>query len=224
MQRILHILLGVIFCVTVSAQKPKFYADTDARKIVEDSYVEVFFTIENGKGTNFELPKFKDFEVVSGPSRKSSTRIINGKMTSEESLGYGLKPKGIGNKVIPPASVKVNGKTMRTAPVTIEVVKASDKSMSDDKQIFVRAIVSDTIGYVGQQILLDYKLYTTLNVRQVQFAETQDFDGFYAEDLGSTRGYVREVVDGIEYYTRSISRVALFPQQTGTYELSLIHI
>lgn len=222
---LVHILLCVLMALAASAQKPKFYAEVDGRKIVENSYVQVTFTLENGDGQNFKPPSFTDFNVVSGPSRSSSTTIVNGRMTKTLGFGYGLSPKGLGMKTIPPATIIANGKAMKTAPVRIEVVKGSDRSLSADRQVFVKTVLSDSTTYVGQQIILDYMMYTTLDVRSINFNTEQTFDGFYTEEMRQGRqAYQKEVVDGIEYHTKSIRRVSLYPQQTGTYEISPVSV
>ncbi len=210
---------------SVTAQKAKFYAQVDTRKIVEGSYLEVSFVLEDGEGRNFKPPSFTDFNVVSGPSRSNSTTIVNGKVNQTMSFGYGLKPKGLGMKKIPPATMVIGGKTMRTQEITIEVVKGSDKALTSDKQIFIKTLLTDSTTYVGQQIILEYKLYTTLDVRTTNFLEEQAFDGFYAEDIRTNRmQYQREIIDGTEYFTKPIRRVVLFPQQTGTYTIEPVNI
>ncbi len=211
-------LLGVT--TLLSAQKVKFYATTDASKIVEGSYLSVEFTLEQTEGTNFRPPNFKGFEVVSGPSTSNSTSIINGRVSKKISYSYGLQPKGIGKKTIGPASISVKGKTLKTQTVNIEVVKGSNKSASADKQVFIKAELTDTSAFVGQQIILNYKLYTVLDIRSINFNTELEFDGFYAEELRRSRQDVqREIIDGIEYYTKSLKTIALFPQQTGTYSI-----
>lgn len=202
-------------------QKAKFYVTTDARKIIEDSYVQVDFTLENAEGSNFNPPSFSGFDVVSGPSSSTSTSIVNGTVSRKVSFGYGLQPKGLGTKVIKPATIRVGNKTMKTQSISIEVVKGSSTSVSTDKQVFVKTEVTDTSTFVGQQIILNYKLYTTVDVRSANFNTEHDFDGFYVEELRSSReNYKKEVIDGVEYFTKPLKKISLFPQQTGTYTIS----
>ena len=181
--RFLHIYLFIFSAASLIAQKPKFYADIDARKVIEGSYVQVTFVLENGQGSGFKLPKMDDFVVVSGPSTSNSTKIFNGHKTTEVGYTYGLQPKGLGVKVIPAASMTVNGKTMNTTPVSIEVVKGASSSVDKDKQIFVRTFLTDTSVYVGQQILLEYKLYTMVDVRNINFGIDNEFEGFLPKNL-----------------------------------------
>jgi len=46
-----------------------------------------------------------------------------------------------------------------------------------------------------------------------------EYDGFFSVPLNGRRERAqREIIDGKEYYVQSLKKVALFPQQTGTYE------
>jgi len=194
-----------------------FYAKVDSKKIVEGSYVTVQFVLDNATGKSFIAPKFDDFTILSGPSRSSSFSNVNGRVSKNMSFGYTLRPKKTGTKIIGPAKIKVGNQILQTNPISIEVVKGSEKAITTDKEIFVQAIISDSSAYVGQQIILDYKLYSTLDVRSVNFLTEQEFEGFYTQVLPASRSALqREVFDGVEYYSKSIRKVALFPQQTGT--------
>jgi len=148
--RLIHCLCLLIICSSVYGQKAKFYVTTDARKIIEDSYLQVDFTLEQAEGTNFNPPRFDGFDIVSGPSSSSSTSIVNGTVSRKVTYGYGLQPKGLGTKVIKPASIRVGNKTMKTQTITIQVVKGSDTGVDKDKQVFVKTEVTDTSTFVGQ--------------------------------------------------------------------------
>lgn len=203
----------------------KFYAQTDARKIVEGSYVQVDFTLENGNGQNFKAPNLKGFDILSGPNRSTSMSIINGRSSNEVSYSFSIRPKAVGKIVIGSATINTNKGQLKTDPITIEVVKGNKNKTNTDEELFVIAEISDSITYVGQQLILDLKLYTLLDVRSVNIISEPDFDGFYKEPLRSSRsGFQREILNGKEYYTKYVKRYALFPQQTGTYDIEAIPI
>lgn len=90
----------------------------------ERFYVE--YVLIDAEGEDFEMPDFKDFDVVAGPSvsQSSSIQIINGKSSSNSKCTYSfaLMPKKSGTFELPAAKVRVNGKlcTSRTAKVTVE--------------------------------------------------------------------------------------------------------
>ncbi|MEM6316354.1 MAG: BatD family protein [Bacteroidota bacterium] len=220
--RYLFLLFFVsISCFSLRAQV-SFEASTDARQVVENGYFSVTFTLNNGKGTNFQAPPFRDFRVLNGPSRSMSTTIINGNATQKVSYTYSLQPKKKGTLTITPASIVVNGNTMRTKPISIKVLKASevDKNASQEQQLFVKAETDTNLVYVGQQLVVDYKLYTTVNIENYDIAFEPEYQGFFARDIRRFDSrVVREVVDGVQYTTKVLKRIALFPQQTGLQTL-----
>ncbi len=225
MFRYLLILFFSCTSLQLSSQSVKFYAKADARRVVQESYITVEFTLENEKGTSFKAPPFTNFNVLSGPSRSSSFSSVNGAISQKMGFSYTIQAKSLGKLNIGSAEIKVKNKILKTAPIIIEVIKGSQKVTSTEEEIFVKVSVSDSVANVGQQIILDYKIYTTLDVRSINFLSNQEFEGFYAEQLQSQRSsYVREIVEGREYYTKSIKKIALFPQQTGTYDIDPVNI
>jgi len=227
MQKLLNVFFCIVVCsLSVSAQaNVKFFAQVDAYKVVEGSYVTVEFILENDNGGNFKPPSFTDFDVLSGPNKSSSMTIVNGRRSNKISLSYSIRPKGLGKKIIGKAQMQTQSGPRTTEPITIEVVKGSSNPVGDDEQFFIITQVTDTIAYVGQQLVLDYKLYTLLDVRSVNMLTEPNFDGFYTESLRSNRsGYQREIYNGKEYYTKSVKKIILFPQQTGTYKIESVPI
>jgi hypothetical protein len=209
---------------TLNAQTT-FEATTDARRILENSYVEVTFTLSNAQGGQFSPPAFEDFLVVTGPNRSVSTSMINGKVSRTQAYSYTLKPRGTGTFAIGSASIKVSRTTLQTKPLTIEVVKGKKGSTGAEEQIFIRAEPSTKTAYVGQQVLLDYKLYTTLDVESFNILEESGYQGFFAQDVRRFDGRViREVINGVQYTTKVIKRMALFPQQTGQLTIEPMNV
>jgi len=203
---------------------PSFEARADAREVLLGSYFEVTFSLRDGDGSNFQAPSFRDFVVVAGPSRSISTRIINGQVTRQMSYSYSLKPRRIGRFSIGAASIEVGGNTLRTEPVSISVVRGKPTEEGEG-EFFIRAEPSATEAYIGQQISLDYKLYTTIDIENYNVLEETDYQGFYAEDLKRHDGRImREVIDGQQYTTKVLKRVALFPQQTGKLTINPLQL
>jgi len=224
MSRLLFIII-FLFPILVSAQKGvTFIAEADARQVIVGGYFEMSFTLANAQGSNFVPPAFKDFKVLSGPSQSISTSSFNGKWTKTISYSYNLQPKRIGKFTIGSATIAANGKKMTTKPVTVEVVQGKNNTAKTQQeleaqiedQVYIKTIPSTIDAYVGQQIVLDYKIYTSQQVENYKPLEESTYPGFFAEELSSySESVVKEVIDGVQFSTKVINKMALFPQQAG---------
>ena len=197
-----------------------FTASADAKEIVKGGYLEVTFTLENASGKQFKPPAFKNFKVAGGPSTSQSTSWVNGNASSSIGYSYTLLADKLGTHTIGPASIKVGTKTLNTRPIQVKVVKgrkaANGKVSSLEEQVYIRAEPSVNEARIGQQILLDYKLYTTINIESYNITSEPEYDGFYAQNISRFDGrVVKEVIDGVQYSTKILRRVALYPQQAG---------
>ncbi len=225
MRYILFSLCLILCSVKLNAQSGRFYAQLDAKEIVLGSYVDVQFILENEDGRNFKPPSFKDFDILSGPNRSSSMRVVNGSMSKKLSYSYSLSPKKTGNFIIGAASIESSSGKKYTEAQRIKVIKAVPSNKNDYEDVFIKTICSDTVSYVGQQITLSYKLYTKLDVRSVNVLSEPDFEGFYTEMLSTGQEpTTREIINGQEYATKIIRRYSLFPQQKSYYTIQPISI
>ena len=217
--------LAILLSAGALSAQTTFEATTDARRVLENSYFEVTFTLSNAQGGQFSPPSFEGFLVVSGPSRAISTSMINGQVSRMQAYSYTLKPRRTGTLTIGSASINVNRTILRTKPLTIEVVKGRKGDPEAAEQVFIRAEPSTETAYVGQQILLDYKLYTTLDVESFNILEESGYQGFFAQDVRRFNGRVmREVINGVQYTTKVLKRIALFPQQTGQLTIEPMNV
>lgn len=213
----------IFLCLPIFARaQASFEAYANAKQVVQNSYFEVIFTLKNADGDNFQPPSFSDFNVLSGPARSMSRTIINGQVSKELSFSYTLQPKRTGKFTIGRASISVDGRKMRSAQITIEVIDGKKlPEANGEEQIFIRAEINVEEAVVGQQVTLDYKLYTAVDIDSYSILEESNYQGFYAQDL---RRYnmpmVREVVNGVQYVTKILKRMAIFPQQAGELTVS----
>ncbi len=221
------------FCIATTgwlpAQNIVFKATTDVRQVMLNNTFDVTFTINNSQATNFTPPDFKNFQVLSGPNKSVSTSIINGSMTSQLSMSYSIRPQKIGKPKIGSASIKVGNKTYKTRPIAVNVVKGKPNTAATqpgaaatpEGEVFIRAEPTAFEAFTGQEVLLDYKLYTTIDVENFNIIKETEYSGCYAEDLRRYKTRVlKEVYEGKQYSTKVLKRVALFPQQGGKIEVS----
>jgi hypothetical protein len=233
------IRLGFIITLFLFSQyllAQSFVASVNENKIGENDRLEVTFTFD-GKDINsiknFSPPSFNNFKVLSGPNQSTSMQIINGVSSSSLSLSYVLMPSSVGAFTIGSDSVQYDGQTYKTDPLTVTIVKGSQKpqdqkntSISNEeiaKNLFIRATLDKNKVYQGEQVTITYKLYTRLNIAaQMSVDKLPQYQGFWAEEIETPRNisFTTEVVNGKQYRVGLLKRAALFPSQSGKLEVT----
>lgn len=198
-----------------------FFAVADTENVRPGNLVEVSFILKNGEGEDFISPDFStDFYILSGPNRGLSTVIQNGQMQRELSFSYTLQPKRNGKLIINPARIKVRGKILKSNTLVI-LVASNEKQENNEQDFFIRAEIAQKNIYLGQQVRLDYKIYTRKEIQNYSILQESDYGGFYAADIQRMDNMVQTTnIKGKTYYTKVLRSVALFPQQTGKQSIS----
>lgn len=216
----------LLFAVTgVAAQEPVFIARASATKVAEHTVFEVRFELQNGRGTDFRPPSFRDFKVVGGPSTGSSTMIVNGVMSQSQSWSYSLLATKTGKFSIDPAVIVAGRKKLNTRPLQIEVMAAKDlatkgAASSSGEQVILKAELDADQYYPGQQIILTYRLLFRENVQTVSTIKEDDYGDFFIQHFSDfSREPTFETVNGLQFTSRIVKSLALFAHQSGTYTI-----
>jgi hypothetical protein len=222
--RFLTLLAAMFTGLLIRGQEvTTFEAGTDARQVIVGNYFEVYFTLRNAAGKDFVAPAFAGFKVVSGPNQSVSTSMVNGQVTQQSTWSFGVIATKPGTFSIGSASIRTDGKKLSTALLTIEVLNAPSPGArrgAKAEPIFLVAQLSDSVAYAGQQVLLDFKIYTSKDVDSYNLLQEPTYDGMYSQEQQRYESRLaREVLQGVQYTTKVLKRVALFPQQTGTFDI-----
>jgi hypothetical protein len=209
-------LLAVGFAPAVSGpalgQGIRTTANTTETTIQDPIVLSV--TVESATRVEPTLPELHDFRVV---PRGHSTRvqIVGGRTSSSITYEYLLYPLRTGELTVGPATVVLDEETYSSRPFVVRVLEASAE-LSDSDYLFVRASVSNTEPFVGEQVLYTWRFYRRVRIGDARL-ESMDLGGLVAEDLGEVREY-RTTVNGLEYVVSEI-RKALFAQEAGEVTL-----
>ncbi len=115
----------------------KFYTRVDQQVVGRNQPVQLQYVVENAKSVDdFKAPQFSDFILIQGPIESSGMSVINGNMTQYKSLVFLLQPKLTGKLNIKGATAKVDGKTMRSNNVIVEVTTKNGVAPSNPGQGF----------------------------------------------------------------------------------------
>jgi uncharacterized membrane protein len=236
------IKIGTVFCIAllslpvmlIQAQGTEFIAS--AKPVVrEGEQFRLTYTL-NKNGSDFKGPGLRDFAILSGPSQSSnrSYQIINGAVTQSFQLTftYFLQALEEGEYKIEPATITVDGERIESNPLTIKVRKGNppatrqqgtQNNVSSSKQIgeddvFIKAMVDKRDPFQGEQVIITYKIYTTVPISQIDIKKLSSFPGFWYKDLKDNNQSLRqynEVINGREYIVADLRKIALFPQRSG---------
>lgn len=248
MRKIIFLLFTILAAWQVkAADKVRFVAEA-ADVVVSGDQVRLVFTVNSQDIKDFRAPSIKGFDVLMGPSRsqQSSIQIINGKRTSNSSTAftYILLAGNPGTYTIPAASVEVNGEKVFSNAISIKVLPqdqtsgnsgnngggsaSSPRSQAAGSRIssndlFITATASKTTVHEQEAILLTYKVYTVVNLRQL-YGKMPDLKGFHTQEveLPQQKTFTLEHYKGRNYNTTVWSQYVLFPQQTGKLEIPSI--
>ena len=220
--------------LTVSAKK----------QVVVGERFQVVFEA-NAEGKNFQAPSFEGFTVVGGPftSTSSSFSMVNGSMSHSVKVTYtfALQAYQEGTFRVGAATLTVKGNKISSEPFEIKVLPddgsnsnnsgggyggsqgGQQQSTNDPdvsgKDLFLRVTPSKRSAYVGEQVVLTYKLYTKVPVSSLSVEKMPSYAGFWTKDVSdNNNGSLRqssEYINGIEYTTAEIQKIVVVPQRSG---------
>ncbi len=238
MKRILFtVLLACSF--VLQAQDDLRFTASGKQVVQEGERFRIVFEI-NGNGENFMAPNFGGLQVLSGPSASTSSNIqyVNGRMSKSflVSYTYIVQAGNKGDVTVGAASISVDGKTIRSNTLNIKIIEgntgttsntnsstqqksnAQEDGVLQNDDVYITASASNLNPYLGEQIIVTYKIYTRVPVSNLTIEKLSSFNGFWSKSLMDDNGQYRqstEVINGEEYVTAEINKVALFPQKTG---------
>ena len=221
------------------------------RQVMVGERFQVAFE-SNAEGKNFTAPSFEGFNVLGGPftSTSSSVQIVNGSIThtTKNTYTYALQAYKEGTFRIGAATLTVKGNKVSSEPFEIKVIpddgshaapsgngggsQGQTQSTTDPqvsgKDLFLKVIPSKKSAYVGEQVILTYKLYTKVPVSSLSISKSPSFAGFWTKDItdntGGTLRQSSEYINGVEYTTAEIQKMIVVPQRSGTLTLDPMSI
>jgi len=236
LKKIIFTGLLYLLCFSASAQS-RLYTSLSAQQTVKDEYLAFRIVIENAeKIENVSPPSLKQFNIISGPLQETGTVEINGQASHYVSFSYLIQPKRLGNFTIGEATAIIDGKKMRSAPITVQVGKGQEVTSNarevnfKDIVLFKNETVADKVAknlqlrlqtdkktcYVGEPVVATYKLYTRLK-NSSRLVKNPSFNGFSVVDMQrpDENFYSKESLDGRDFNMLVIRKSQLYPLQAG---------
>jgi BatD DUF11 like domain len=220
-------------------------ASVDARRIGIQDTVEYQIEVRGSGFSQVEPPDLRNlagWEVLQGPSRVQRQTVINGEFSSAIQYHWTLGPRKVGPSSIPAATVLVDGKSHRTASISLEVVEGSQatrvpsvdrfgRRQATEGEVRLVAEVDRDRVYVGEQVTFTLRLLTQLRIRGMNYQTRADFEGFWVEKeydyIDDPPGRItgKQVnVGGESFNEYLLARVALFPTASGAFEIEPVNL
>lgn len=231
-------ILLLLLSYRIIAQDITFVASSKSTVEIGEQFRIVYEL--NAEGSRFTGPEFGQLRVVTGPMTSSSSNIqlINGKMSRSfsQTYTYIVSATSPGETTIGPASVFVDGKKITSNTLTIKILPSAsgqgqpqndrndaapgstDQTSVSDKDLFVRALADKKSVFLGEQVIVTYRLYTKVPISNISNIKLSSFPGFWMKNLlddNASLQQSRQIINGEEYVIADIRKIALFPQKTG---------
>ncbi len=234
----LFLVVSLFFSYSVVAQNINFVAT--AKSTVETGeQFRVIYEL-NAEGERFTGPDFGQLRVITGPmtSSSSSIQLINGQMSRSftQSYTYVVTAANPGDINVGPASIYVDGTKINSNSLSIKVLatssgqnqaqnqgnegarNSSQQTTVSDKDLYIKASVDKNNVFLGEQVIVTYRLYTKVPISNMTNIKLSAFPGFWMKNLLDDNAPIqqsRQVINGEEYVLADIRKVALFPQKIG---------
>lgn len=237
----LILVLFIAFACFLYGAEVNFIASVDQTSVGIDDQTQLTVTVQGqdmGRVPNPELPDMPDFDRLGSTSSQSTNiSIINGRMSQQQTISFifFLRPKKTGSLTIGVCKLNFKGQTYETQPITIRVEKGSvQKPQAQQPQvspfepptreavpiqgnIMLVASPDKRTVYKGEQVTVEFTLYTRLQIGNLTMDKLPGFSGFWVEKLYDAQqlSFQERVIEGKKYSACLLKRVALFPMQSG---------
>ena len=233
-----YLFLTLLLLTTIVKAEDVVFTATAPDAVANGQTFQLVYSV-NTSAKELRIPEISDFDIVAGPfqSKSSSTQIINGNITHSTSLRftYTLLPKKEGSFSIPAATIMVDKQKYSSNTLTIKVLPAEEdvnhtnnaentsskhNAITNDN-LFIRAIVSRKNVYEQEYVLVTYKIYTRIDLVNIDKVKFPDFKDFLVQEieLPKDKQFALENYNGKNYNTITLRQVLLYPQRAGSLNI-----
>lgn len=175
-----------------------------------------------------QLPDLTAFSVYLGSGSSSSMQMSGGRTSVSLTIQHRFQATRAGTFTIDPIEVRAGGGVLTTEPLTLTVADAPvpqgpaagpgarDRGVAPE-DLFVEAVPSRRRVYENEPVVVDYRIFTRVNVSSYSITRLPPATGFWVEEYPAADNPAigQTVRDGMRYTTATIRKVALFPTGPG---------
>ena len=214
------ILTFLILLLHLSSFSQELNVIINKNPALTNEIITLQYTIK-AKGNDFRPPSLSNFHILSGPSQGFSQSYSNqnGKTTREikTTISYSIQAKKVGTFIIPSASVKVNGKIIKSKVLKVKVEKGTETNDNNLTNVYIKLVTNKSEIFVGEQISSISKIYIK-NGTNIQNSNILPitYNGFWEDEVKvNTNKQKREIIDGVAYTSIKFRHSILTSQKSG---------
>lgn len=217
--------------VSTAAQEVEVRAYLDRAEVAVDRQFVLNVEV-SGTGRAEEdprLPDLSDFAVYLGVGTRTSMQFVNGRTSTALTYQYRFRAVGEGTHEIGPVRVRAGGEDHATEPLAIRVTPAGTAPARGapgrarggpdigPEDLFVDVSASTRAPWVNEPVLVEYRLFTRVDVESYGITRFPATTGFWAAEIAAAGApRVEQIVrGGVRYATTVIRQAALFPTGAG---------
>lgn len=243
MRKIVLTTLLLFITFTIAIAEEISFVTSAPKAVVVNQQFRLKYTLNRRSKGEPRLPAIEHFTILAGPyrSEQSSTSIVNGNVTSSQSVTYTytLQADEEGEFTIPGATINIDNESYTSNSIKIKVLppdksataqtqqrgnrrqndNTSSTNISND-ELFMTATLNKTKVYEQEAVLLTYKVYSAVNLTALN-GKIPDLKDFQIQEieLPNEKEWQMEHYNGRNYRTLLWQQYVLFPQKSGVIEI-----
>lgn len=203
----------------LAAQDAEFRLDTDTLNLQKGVSCNLVVSLVNAQDAQIiSIDGLEDFSVLS-QSQSTSTSIVNNVATYQVDMYYTIMPEVTGQFTLK-ANINYDGRDYETNSLQVTVTESSDDGNKSVPDLFVETVISHEEAYLGEKIVVTYKLYSRGSVDGFGFTDYTAIDGVIAKDTPTDRLKSESVyIDGDRYTMYEVKQLIIDPMKSGAYTI-----
>lgn len=243
--RIILLLSLSLLCANSFAQKTTFTMQAP-QQVIQGKKFNVTLRVSNGNSVSTPpTPDIKNCTYIYGPVPREtqSYQIINGNASSTHFIDYTFTYRAdkAGQTTIPAVTTTIDGKTMSTTALQMQILPPDKDDPSDNSNsngrpqvdtdagkladissddMFIRVILDKSSVYEQEAIVATVKIYSRYNISSFRTIAQPTFDGFFSEEIPVQSNGQTEHYNGKNYFSCVLRKCVLYPQKPGQLKIS----
>lgn len=157
-----------------------------------------------------------------------ATAVVDGEKVRSNSVSIKvLDQNSVGSSASPLNRIPFSGFDRNAAPsreINNDYILRQDENVEEKikNNLFLKLESNKTNCYVGEPVVVDFKLYTRL-LSKTNVTDAPSFNGFSVAEMDVNQNATEEKIKGKKFNCYTLRKVQLFPTQAGNFTISPLY-